>query len=85
MSLHKQSDVKNHLSPRYRTKLHLFDPVSNAAGLSVDKSDATKAAPLGFAEDFLAEHSRSGKGAPAGVMAGSISTQVAEVSKSKRA
>lgn len=34
MSLHKQSDVKNHLSPRYRTKIHLCKPVLGAVPAS---------------------------------------------------
>jgi len=85
MSLHKQSDVKNHLSPRFGTKIHLCKPVSDAAGLSVTEPDAIKAVPLGFAEDFLAEHSSSGKGpASTGPMTGSINPQAPAASKSTR-
>lgn len=86
MSLHKQSDVKNHLSPRHRTKIHLCEPVSGAVGLSGAEPDAIKAAPLGFAEDFLGEHSSSGAiSAPAGLVTDSSSRQAAAVSKNARA
>jgi D-tyrosyl-tRNA(Tyr) deacylase len=86
MSLHKQSDVKNHLSPRYRTKIYLCKPVSDATGLSVAEPDAIKAVPLGFAEDFLAEHSSSGEvPASTGPVTGSISPQATAVSKNARA
>jgi len=86
MSLHKQSDVKNHLSPRYRTKIHLCKPVSGAVGLSAGEPDAIKLIPLGFAEDFLAEHSSSGEvPASTGPVTGSTSPQAAAVSKNARA
>ena len=44
MSLIKKSDVKNHLSPRYRTKIHLCPPVSqpDATGYSVAEPDAIR-------------------------------------------
>ncbi len=61
MSLHKQGDVKNHLSFRYTTKIYLCPPVSGTSGLSVPEPDAIKPVPLGFAEDFLTEHSSSGE------------------------
>ena len=86
MSLHKQSDVKNHLSPRYRTKIYLRKPASYATALSVGEPDAIKAVPLGFAEDFLAEHSSSGEvPASTGPVTGSISPQATAVSKNARA
>jgi len=86
MSLHKQSDVKNHLSPRYRTKIHLCKPISGAVGLSVGEPDAIKVIPLGFAEDFLAEHSWSGVvPASTGLITGSISPQATAVSTNARA
>ena len=58
MSLIKQSDVKNHLSPQFRTEIHLCQPESPpvATGYSVAEPDAN---PLSFAEDFLGEHSFS--------------------------
>ena len=81
MSLHKQSDVKNHLSPRYRTKIHLCEPVSEATGLSAAEPDAIRAVPLGFAEDFLAEHSSTGTTGTTGLVTASIGPQAAAVSK----
>ncbi|MDE3199350.1 MAG: hypothetical protein KGN79_00395 [Acidobacteriota bacterium] len=81
MSLHKQSDVKNHLSPRFRTKIHLCDPASNTATPSVDKPDAVKPVPSGFTKDSLAEHSSKGE-APAST--GSINPQAPAASKSTR-
>lgn len=45
MSITEKSDVKNDLSPRYRTKIHLCDPASqpDATGYSVTESDAIRA------------------------------------------
>jgi len=45
MSLIKQSDVKNHLSPRFRTKIHLRQPESqpDATGFSAAEPDAINA------------------------------------------
>jgi len=39
MSNVRQSDVKNHLSPRFRTKIHLCEPntQSDAAGVSQEE------------------------------------------------
>jgi hypothetical protein len=60
----RQSDVKNHLSPRFRTKIHLCEPASqpDATGFSAAEPDAIKASPSTFADDFLAEHSSSAGG-----------------------
>ena len=88
MSLIKKSDVKNHLSPRFRTKIHLCQPESqpDATGFSVAEPDAIKADPSGFAEDFVAEHSSSGVAlAPADPLTGSIRPQAPAVSKSVQA
>lgn len=43
MSLTKQSDVKNHLSSRYRTRIHLATPTSqpDATGFSEEQSERT--------------------------------------------
>jgi hypothetical protein len=62
MSNVKKSDVKNHLSPRFRTQIHLCPPESapDATGYSVAEADAVPASPLSFAEDFVQEHSSSG-------------------------
>ena len=62
MSNIRQSDVKNHLSPRFRAKVHLCQPVSqpDATGFSGADPGAIEATPSLFAEDFVAEHSSSG-------------------------
>ncbi len=88
MSLTKQSDVKNHLSLRYRTKIHLCESVSepDAAGLSVAKPGAIQTNSPDFAADFFAEHSSSdAAAAPADPVPGSIGSQAAAVFKSERA
>ncbi len=61
MSLIKQSDVKNHLSPRFRTEIHLCQPESrpDATSCSVAEPDAIQTSPLSFTEDFVREHSSS--------------------------
>jgi hypothetical protein len=43
MSLIKKSDVKNHLSPQFRTKINPCEPVSqpDTTGYSVAETDAT--------------------------------------------
>jgi len=88
MSLIKGSDVKNHLSPRFRTKIHLCEPVSqpDATGYSVPEPDVIKATPSTFAQDFVAEHSLSGAAAaPADPVTGSIRFHVPTAPKSARA
>ncbi|MFZ0393889.1 MAG: hypothetical protein WCF17_01200 [Terracidiphilus sp.] len=85
MSLITQSDVKNHLSPRYRTKIHLCEPESqpDATGFSVGEPDAIQANPLSFAEDFIAEHSPSCAAlAPDKPLVGSIGPQAPATSRS---
>jgi hypothetical protein len=88
MSQFRQSDVKNHLSPRFRTKIHLCDPVSppNATGNSVPVPDAIQANSSNFAQDFVAEHSSPGAAvAPTDPVTGPIRLHVATASKSARA
>jgi hypothetical protein len=88
MSQIRQSDVKNHLSPGFRTKIHLCDPVSqpDATGYSVPEPEAVKADPSAFAMDFVAEHSLSGAAAaPADPAAGSIPLLVPPASKRAQA
>jgi hypothetical protein len=88
MSLIKQSDVKNHLSPHFRTKIHLCDPVSqpDATGYSVPETDAIKANASDFAKDFVAEHSAFGVAvATPGPVTGSVGPQAPKVSKSAQA
>ena len=88
MSQIRQSDVKNHLSPRFHTKIHLCDPVSqpDATGYSAPEPDAIQADPSIFARDFIAEHSFSGAAAaPADAVAGSIRLHLPTASKSTQA
>jgi hypothetical protein len=85
MSLIKKSDVKNHLSPQFRTKIFLCPPVSqpDATGYSVAEPGAIKAISANFAEDFVKEHSSSGVAVvPADPMIDSTDLQVVAVSKS---
>jgi hypothetical protein len=62
MSNIRQSDVKNHLSARVRTKIHLCEPMSqpDATGFSGIEPQATKAETSAFADDFVVEHSSLG-------------------------
>lgn len=57
-----QSDVKNHLSPRFRTKIHRCEPMSqpDATGFSGAEPDATRADQSVFSDDFVVEHSSPG-------------------------
>lgn len=84
MSLIKKSDVKNHLSPRYRTKIHLCQPVSqpDATGYSVAEPDIIRANQSNFAADFVAEHSSPGVAAtPGGHLPGSFHPETPTVAK----
>jgi hypothetical protein len=88
MSQIRQSDVKNHLSPRFRTKIHLCDPVSqpDTTGYSVPEADAIKANPSTFAQDFVTEHSNSVAAvASADPVTGSIRLHVPTASKNAQA
>ncbi len=88
MSQIRQSDVKNHLSPRFRTKIHLCDPVSepDATRYSVPEPAAIKGDPLTFAQDFVAEHSSPGETAvPGDHLPGSFRPEAPAASKSARA
>jgi hypothetical protein len=85
MSLIKKSDVKNHLSPRYRTKIHLCRPLSqpDATGYSVAEPDAIKTNPSDFTTDFVAEHSSSATSpVPVDLVTGSIRPRASTGSKS---
>jgi len=79
MSLIKQPDAKNHLSPSFRTQIHLVPPVSqpDATGYSVAEPDTTKPNPSDIAEEFVAEHLSSGSS-----LAQSLSPQESAASKS---
>jgi hypothetical protein len=84
MSLIKKSDVKNHLSARYRKEVHLDKPASrpDAVGFSKAEPGARKANPSDFAKDFQAEHSFSGSAlAPSDPLTGSIGPQVPAASQ----
>ena len=61
MSLLKKSDVKNHLSPHFRTKLYLCPPESqpDATGFPLAEPDIADRSLTAFAVDFIAEHSFS--------------------------
>jgi hypothetical protein len=88
MSQIRQSDVKNQPSPRFHTKIHLCDPVSqpDATGYSVPETDAIKADSSTFAQDFVAEHSAPGTAAaPVDPVTGSICLHVTTASKSSQA
>jgi hypothetical protein len=87
MSNIRRSDVKNHLSPRFRTKTHLSEPVSqpDATGFSGIELETVKATRSNFDADFIAEHSSGVAVAPAEPVTGSIRPQAPTVSKSARA
>ena len=85
MSIVKKSDVKNHLSARHRTQIHLCQPESqpDATGFSAAESGAAESGPSIFTEDFLAEHSSSRKPvAPASRAAGAAASQASAAAKS---
>jgi len=87
VSLVKQADVKNDLSPPDRAKIHLCPPVSqpDATGYSVAEPDAIQANPSSFAEDLVAEHSSSSiVQVPDAPLTGSFSPQAPAASKSVR-
>jgi hypothetical protein len=87
MSLVKRSDVKNHLSPRFRTKIHLCESVSqpDATGFSSDEPDTTTPQPAEFADDFIGEHSSSGAaGAPSRQAPVAVRLQAPSTTKSAR-
>jgi hypothetical protein len=58
MSIFKKSDVKNHLSLRFRAKTYLDAPVSrpDASGYSLAEPVSTGTRPTPFAKDYSAEH-----------------------------
>jgi hypothetical protein len=88
MSLLRKSDVKNHLSPRFRTELYLCPPKSqtHATSFPVAEPDATNTSLSAFAEDFIAEHSSPGKDlAPSDPATDSIGLRAHAISKSAQA
>jgi hypothetical protein len=88
MILIKKSDVKNHLSARHRTEIHLQPPASqpDATGFSGTEPEAIKANSSDFAEDFVTEHSSSRlAAAPAEQVTGSSKPQAITATKSAQA
>jgi hypothetical protein len=87
MSLIKKSDVKNHLSPRFRTQIHVSQPEGEpvATDFSAAAPSASSIDSAGFARDFLGEHSSSGvKLAPVKPLVEPVSPPPAEAPKSAR-
>lgn len=85
MSITEKSDVKNHLSPRYRMKIHLCDPASqpDATGYSVTESDAIGAGTSPTAKHDSAERTIAVMpSTPTGNSTCCTDTQVSEASNS---
>lgn len=61
MSLLRKSDVKNHLSPHFRTELYPCPPESktDATSFSLAEPDIADRSLTAFAVDFIEEHSFS--------------------------
>lgn len=88
MSPLMRSDVKNHLRPPFLTRIHVVQPESqpDATGFSGVEPDTIKANPATFAEDFVAEHSSSGRAvAPTHPVTGSDSQPAPAASNSAQA
>jgi hypothetical protein len=88
MSLIKQSEAENNLSPQICSKIHLCAPVSqpDATGYSVPEMEAGKADLPNFVQDFVAEHSSSDAAAkPGDPVPGSFRPEAPKVSKSAQA
>jgi hypothetical protein len=88
VSLIKKSDVKNHLSPRYRTQIHLCEPESepDATGFSAEESGAVEADASDPAKDLNAEHSSSSSTLEQGTaLTGAIGARALAASKSVKA
>ena len=84
MSNIRKSDVKNHLSPKFHTDIHLVpaESLPDATHYSAAEPVAVEASAPGFAKDFFGDHSSSGAAvAPAMPVAGSTSPQPPAVSK----
>ena len=87
MSLIKKSDVKNHLSPRHRTEIHLCPPESqpDATGFSAAESGTVQPDASDSAKDLVAGHSSSGGSLAQGnPLLDSIGPQAPATSKSVR-
>ena len=85
MSLIKKSDVKNHLSSRHRTEIHLCPPESqpDATGFSAAESGVVPPDTSDSAKALVAEHSSSDSAVAQGEpLVGSIGRQAPATSKS---
>jgi hypothetical protein len=83
VSLIKKSDVKNHLSPRHRTEIHLCPPESQPDATGYSGADAVQADASDSAQDRVAELSSSGRApAPGNPVIGAIGPQSPATSKS---
>lgn len=69
MSNIRQSDVKNHLSPRYRTQIHLCQPESlpDATGFSDQELPGAEPTPNDSMQDALGLSSTGGPKPVAGI------------------
>ncbi len=88
MSIINRTDVKNHMRPLFLSKIHLCEPQSqpDATGFSEPEPDTIEAQPLGFAADFVAEHSSQGVvAAPGRHLPGSFYPEAPTVPKSAKA
>ncbi len=85
MSITRKTDVKNHLSARWRGQNRPYLAVSqpDATGFSGTDQDAIKVQPSAFIEDFDGERSRRGISlVPADLSINTTGIQVPEVSRS---
>ena len=87
MSLVKGSDVNNHLSLNFRTKIPLCSPESqpDATGFSGVETHANKVNLSSFTADFVREHSAPGAAASTDHLPGSFRAEVPKASKSAEA
>jgi hypothetical protein len=88
MSIFKKTDVKNHLSLRFRARTYLNTSVGQTAATYIlgAEPDATGRNPSPFTEDYSAEHTSAG---PSPIVlansTGSTDSQEPETSKSAQA
>lgn len=85
VSIIRKSDVKNHLSPRHRTQIHLCPPESqpDATGFSTAESGAVLPDAPDAAKDLVTERSSSGSSPAEGKpLIGSIGPRASATTKS---
>jgi hypothetical protein len=87
MSLVTRSDVNNHPSLNFRTKIHFCARESqpDATGFSEAESDTNTGNPSSFTADFVTEHSAPGVAVSTDHLPGSFRAEVPKVSKSAHA